>query len=472
MKFNLFFIFIISCFNTFIYGDTLHIYLNTSTCRSCNLVGKQIEDYKTLKKILYLSESDFKIKEEILESLNLEQGLYEVCKLEKHIFYPKNRSFMIFQRGKFRSDSFLLGDSGKLGVFIFGGSQNQDLSKNPIIKRVRRLTLDERIKLSDDVVASVDGSNLLFFDSKLNKAILSKIRNDSIILLETYKASNFHIEEFEKCKCFDEKLYEHLLPILTQLNLTKPSLDAVYFKDSLLHLMVGLEVGILSKKNTDTVIGKKLFVYTINIEKKIGTLTCINSDGSFETDNVLGSKFGVVNVPFIRSVDTLYTPIVSNDSIKKSLFVKQVIIGKQIKNLGITRDLGGLVPKDFKFTFGTQGVFLSRGVNGSDYFFIKAPLIYNISSKKTFFINNPLLVGRLKLEKTYITDCQIDNGKAKFLLKEGDVWYQEEYSVVNNQLLTSKVIETSAENNFILFLKDTDSFFMGSTIKSEFYIYD
>jgi hypothetical protein len=451
----LFFLF----FTVITHADTLHIYLNTSTCRACNLIGKQFEEFSSVSKILYISQEDFRVKEELLESYNFDLKSYEVKTFDKKLVFDNQRSFCVFQRGHFLSNKVMLGDVGTI----------RNLAKpksGPSVK----LKYDAKITLSDAVIVSLEGENVLFFDDKLNKLLVGQIKGDSIVLRYSFLGNNFSVKELEKCNCFDAKMYEHLVPILTQLNLTKPVVETCYLKNNVLSIMLGLEVGLVGSGSADTVIFKKLFIYSVNLSSKEENLICINKEGNYETDNVLGTKFAVLNSPFIKNKDTLYLPIVSSDSSKKSLFVKQLVTGKTVRSLGITKDLNYLVPTDFKFTFGTKGVFLSRLINESACFFVKAPFIYDIATKKTYFIHNKDLQLRLRDESAYISDAKVIEGKALFLLKESGIWYNEEYDLKSNNLISSKIIEADSSINYALFVFDNESLFLGSSSTSEFYL--
>lgn len=450
-------------------ADTLHIYLNTNNCRNCNLVGKQLESYTGIKKILYLTANDYRLKEDILESFNLNQTAFSVKEVSNSFFEGLDRkrisSYCVLQKGTSVSDTFTLGDMNKLDNYL----------QKPALKKIKPLKLDKNIKLSDVATASIYDDYILFQDDKLNKAYATKLKSDSIVLIEVIGKSNFKHEDFLKCSCFDEALYNDLLPTFKEMNLTEPQIQYAHIKNSVLNLMIAYNIGIIKTPSQDTIIFKKIFIYSKNLQNKKSSLTCVNFDGHFETDNILGKKFSTTNADFIKTGDTLYLPIISSDSAKKSLFVKQLVSGTKTKSLGITKDLNSIVPTSLKFTSGNNFAFDNRCRNETDYYFFITPLIYNIASKKTVFINNVDLISRLKMKDRmrlnyFINDAKVINGVAHLLIGGNNTWFKEEYDINTNQLIKSIPLEVDKSINVSLFMPDMRSFLLRNTDKNEFYI--
>ena len=452
---------LLTIINSVIRADTLHIYLNTSTCKSCNLIGKQLEKYQGFSMILYLSNNDFQVKEEILASYNLNPMLYQIKTVANNFYKYNDRSYCVLEKEKKLIDTFLLGETSKLKNFLTSE-----------IRPAVKLKVDKRIKISDAAAFSVFGNYILINDYKVTNIYLAQQRGDSIILIESFAASTFKIDEFLKCSCFNEELYRYLMPTLIDLNLTRPEIEACNIRNNTLSIMLGLNVGVTAKYTPDTIIFKKLFVFSKDLLSGKSNFICVNAEGNYETDNILSRNFAVINYDFIKSGDTLYLPIVSNDSTKKSLFVKQMISDKKVRSLDLTKDLSQLVPSSLKFMFGTNGRFLSRAINGTDYYFIKVPLIYNIGTQTTFFINNLDLLKRLESDSAYISDSKTINGVAHILLKTNNVWYREEYELSSNKMLKSKALNIDKSISSVLFSKKPEAYLMFSYSKMEIYLLD
>lgn len=137
---------------------------------------------------------------------------------------------------------------------------------------------------------------------------------------------------------------QFMLPVLENMNLTKPEIESSYFSNHTINLLIGLHTAQKSPANGDTVIVKRLFVYSKNLQNSERSLVCIDSDGYSSTDSILNRKFLILNDAFIKTVDTLYLPIVAFDTIQKSLFVKQRIYKKKTQSVGVTKDLNDILP--------------------------------------------------------------------------------------------------------------------------------
>lgn len=458
-----FFIFIIIITYNKFKADTLHIYFNSNTCKSCNLIGKQIEKYKNYKKIMYLTKDDSLVKDELLESYGLNVGLYQFKFVNNNFFENIDgrltRSYCIIQKGNNFKDTFLLGDYSKLKVEETFNFNKLKLSKN--------------LKFSNTALISKSNNYILINDSKLNKISIAMLKNDSLVLIDNIKSNFFSKKKFFDCKCIDEKLYSSLKITIDEMNLSQPEYRDAYIVDNVLNLIVVFNVPSLPIYTSDTVIGMKLFLFTKNLISEKTSFTCISKDGLNETDAVLGNKFFITNSCFIKKGDTIYLPIVSNDTAKLSLFVKQIITNKIVKSLGITKDLGDLIPKDCNLNTNNLSILISRSINKTDYFFTKVPLVYNLRSKKTYFINNSNLIKKLnsiKLEDAYINDVKIINDKAIFLIKVNNSWYKEEYNLLNNELINTKLLKIDPSINSLTFNNGLNNFFMYSSSKNAIYI--
>lgn len=443
--------------------DTMHIYLNSFTCRACNLLGKDLEKFPEYYKILYLTNGDSLILDELLESYNFNKDTYNEIKFVQNDFFQTiqrhaMRSFYVVERFGLKLDTFILGDYSKL--------RNKEYNKEFGLKKIG---LSKDIRFSNNSVITTTKDYILISDYKLNKAIVAKEVNDSILPIMAFDQNSFKINDFLSCACIDEKFYKSVAKELRESNTKLYQIENGYILDDVLNLMISFTNPQISQNGVDIELFQKTFIYSRNLKNFSTKMTCVNIDGLTETDNILSNKFHTTNFNFIKNSDTIYMPIVALDQKYKSLFVKQVIIDGKVKSLGLTKDLKSILPDDFDFNYQSLWDFNSRGFNNSCYYFLKNPLVYLPKEKKTIFVNNKLLIEDVRKRGNYISDVIFNTEKIVFIVQKDKKWFSEAYNSLTYDLIDKKIIDLPYTCDVIIHKSNFKEYLIYSFTTNSFY---
>ncbi len=446
-------------------SDTLNIYLNTNSCTACNLLAKQIEKYSNYYKKLYLIKADSAIKNELFDSYNFSKNTFNEIKYLSNNYFIENkqkggRSFYIV-KNQLKNDTFILGDFTKL-----------ILPSSEIQATVKKLKVSDKVTFSNSSTFYIANQIILIIDEKLNKALITQISGDSLILKEVLTKNSFKNKDFFKFNLINEGFYNEVKNDLEIANVPFYRFVGGYIKGSLINILINFSEPKLAPNKVDVDLSSRIFIFSIDIINNKRSLSIVNADGLNNTDSILGNKFFISSFNLIKNVDTIYLSITTRDTLKKSLFVKQMVKNGIARNVAITKDLSNLIPQNYKFTEFKNGFdFVSRNVTETNYYFLKAPIVYDINSKKTYYINNTELINLLNGKNDYISDVKVEGDKIKFIIFSNKTWFLNTYNTNNNKSISTEVLNVPTEISWVLF-KSINSILLHSYEKNELFLLD